>query len=114
MASPNITVVEVGPRDGFQVIASPIATDIKIEHIRRLHACGLRRIEVTAFVSPRAVPQMADAPEVLAVARTLPGLATQVLAPTAAHALRAAECRADRIAFVMSASEALLDTPSVA
>jgi hydroxymethylglutaryl-CoA lyase len=65
MESSRIEIVEVGPRDGLQSEAQVLATDAKVEFIRRLVAAGLRRIEVASFVNPRRVPQMADAEAVL-------------------------------------------------
>lgn len=65
----RVTIVEVGPRDGLQNESAPIPTAAKIAFIRALAAAGLRRIEATSFVSPKAVPQLADAAE---VAQALP------------------------------------------
>jgi hydroxymethylglutaryl-CoA lyase len=62
----KIEIVEVGPRDGLQSEPEVIATDVKVELIRRLVDAGLRRIEVASFVNPKRVPQMADAEAVLA------------------------------------------------
>jgi hydroxymethylglutaryl-CoA lyase len=62
----NVEMVEVGPRDGLQIDPVILPTEIKIELISRLLATGLKRIEVTSFVNPRKVPQMADAEQVLA------------------------------------------------
>src|SRR5689334_971922 len=61
-----IEIVEVGPRDGLQSEAQVLATETKVEFIRRLAAAGLPRIEVASFVNPKRVPQMADAEAVLA------------------------------------------------
>src|SRR5688572_970219 len=66
MMSRRIEIVEVGPRDGLQSEPEVIATDVKVELIRRLVDAGLRRIEVASFVNPKRVPQMADAEAVLA------------------------------------------------
>jgi hydroxymethylglutaryl-CoA lyase len=104
-AAPDITLVEVGPRDGFQTIGPFIPTSRKIEAIRTLYAAGLRRIEATSFVGPSAAPQMADAAEVLASAQALPGLQVQVLVPTLRHAQRALAAGAAGLAFVISVSE---------
>ncbi|MET0366171.1 MAG: hydroxymethylglutaryl-CoA lyase [Sphingobium sp.] len=104
-ASPTVTIVDVGPRDGFQPIGPQIPTATKIDVIRRLHAAGLRRIEATAFVSDTAVPQLADAADVLAAAQDLPGLDVQVLVPNQRHAERALAAGATRLAFVLSVSE---------
>ncbi|HEX4972882.1 MAG TPA: hydroxymethylglutaryl-CoA lyase [Steroidobacteraceae bacterium] len=62
----QVEMIEVGPRDGLQIDPLILPTATKIELIERLLACGLRRIEVTSFVNPRKVPQMADAEQVLA------------------------------------------------
>src|SRR5687767_2516047 len=62
----QVEMVEVGPRDGLQIDPLILPTPTKIELVTRLLAAGLRRIEVTSFVSPRKVPQMADAEQVLA------------------------------------------------
>ena len=99
------TIVDVGPRDGFQPIRPTIPTDRKIDVIRRLHAAGLRRIEATAFVSDTAVPQLADAKEVMSAAQELAGLDVQVLVPNQRHAERALAAGATRLAFVLSVSE---------
>lgn len=99
------TIVEVGPRDGFQSITQVIPTATKIELTTKLHAAGIRRAEVTAFVSPRAVPQLADAAEVLRAARKLEGMDAQVLVPNLRNAERALEAGAKHLAFVLSVSE---------
>ena len=62
----HIELTEVSARDGLQNEPQPVATAIKVELIERAIDAGLRRFEVTSFVSPRAVPQMADAEQVLA------------------------------------------------
>jgi hydroxymethylglutaryl-CoA lyase len=62
---PTVRIVEVGPRDGLQNIANAIPTTVKIELIERLRATGLRQIELTSAVSPKAVPQLADNQQVL-------------------------------------------------
>jgi hydroxymethylglutaryl-CoA lyase len=103
--SDAVSIVEVGPRDGFQSIAGMIPTQRKIEIVAALHAAGVRRVEATSFVSTAALPQMADAPEVLAAAKSLPGLDPQVLVPNARHAERALAAGADHLAFVLSVSE---------
>src|SRR6266478_5694062 len=85
----RIAIVEVGPRDGLQNEHAAIATANKIEFVNRLSAAGLPVIEVTAFVSPKWVPQMADASEVFAgIART-PGTRYTALVPNLAGLDRA-------------------------
>ncbi|MEO6031776.1 MAG: hydroxymethylglutaryl-CoA lyase [Burkholderiaceae bacterium] len=71
MIPSQVTLVEVGPRDGLQNEAQPVSAADKIELVRRLQAAGLREIEVTSFVSPKWVPQMADNAEVMAGVRRL-------------------------------------------
>lgn len=103
---PHIEIVEVSPRDGFQSIAPFIPTADKIRHIHALYAAGIRRVEAAAFVSPSALPQMADAQEVLFAIRSgLPDLDAQVLVPTARQAERALGAEARHLVFVLSVSE---------
>ncbi|HVY85200.1 MAG TPA: hydroxymethylglutaryl-CoA lyase [Caulobacterales bacterium] len=101
----EVELVDVGPRDGFQAIKPFIPTDTKIQLILALHAAGLRRVEGAAFVSPSALPQMADAAEILAATAALPDLEIQALAPNQRYAEKAIEAGARRIAFVLSVSE---------
>lgn len=105
MATSTVTLVEVGPRDGFQPIGPQIPTDTKIDFIKRLYDAGIRRVEATAFVSPRAVPQLADAAEVLSAVQQLPGLKAQVLVPNQRYCEKALQAGATFVAFVLSASE---------
>ncbi len=77
----TVDIIEVGPRDGLQNEAQPVPTDVKVELIHGLVAAGLRHIEATSFVSPKWVPQMADAPEVMAQIRRHPGVVYSVLTP---------------------------------
>jgi hydroxymethylglutaryl-CoA lyase len=72
--SPPIEIVEVGPRDGLQNESVLVSTEAKVELVRRAVAAGVRRVEVTSFVNPRRVPQMADADEVCAALRDVDGL----------------------------------------
>lgn len=100
----TVTIVEVGPRDGFQPITPVIPAAGKIAFVHRLFDAGLRRMEVTAFVSERSVPQLADAEEVLTAAQALPGLSAQVLVPNQRYCEKALQAGAMHIAFVLSAS----------
>jgi hydroxymethylglutaryl-CoA lyase len=102
----DILVSEVGPHDGLQSIRRPVPTEAKIRWIRALAAAGLREIEVGSFVNPRMLPQMADAAEVVAAARAIPGLTVLALAPDLKGVQRAAEARARKITMPVSASEA--------
>ncbi|MES3012936.1 MAG: hydroxymethylglutaryl-CoA lyase [Pseudomonadota bacterium] len=81
MVPNRVTLVDVGPRDGLQNEKLPIAAADKIELVERLQAAGLREIEVTSYVSPKWVPQMADAAEVMAGIRRRPGVRYSVLTP---------------------------------
>lgn len=101
----RITLVEVGPRDGFQSVGPFIPTPRKIGLIEALYGAGLRRIETTSFVSPSALPQMADAAEIVEAAGRLQGLDAQVLVPTARHAERALAAGATHLSAVLSVSE---------
>ncbi len=76
-----VTLVEVGPRDGLQNEAQPVPTATKIELVQRLQAAGCREIEVTSFVSPKWVPQMADNAQVLAGIARSPSVRYSVLTP---------------------------------
>ena len=81
MTPTQVTLVEVGPRDGLQNEAQPVSAVHKVELVQRLQAAGCREIEVTSFVSPKWVPQMADNSEVMAAIRRAPGVRYSVLTP---------------------------------
>ncbi|MGJ7522163.1 hydroxymethylglutaryl-CoA lyase [Variovorax sp. LT1P1] len=100
------TVREVGLRDGLQSIATVLPTARKLEWLRDAVAAGQREIEVGSFVPPRLLPQMADTAEVLAYAKTLPGLVASVLVPNLQGAERALEGDADLMILPLSASHA--------
>ena len=102
----RIEIVEVGPRDGIQGIGPFIPTAVKIDYLRRLVAAGLGRIEIGSFVSPAAVPQLRDTPELLAASAAMPGLDPQVLAPSERRGRDALAAGARHLAFVLSVSEA--------
>lgn len=101
----RITICEVGPRDGFQIEASFIPTKKKIEIINALFASGLRHMQVTSFVSPRAVPQLADAEAVLAGIDRPEGSMITALIPNLRGAERAVGAGVDAVHTVVSASE---------
>lgn len=101
----DVQIVEVGPRDGFQSVGPIIPTEKKVEILQALYATGVRRVEATSFVSKAAVPQLADAPEILMAADKLDGLDAQVLVPTARQAERAITAGARHLVFVLSVSE---------
>ena len=81
MLPQHVRIVDVGPRDGLQNEAAPVAATHKIRLVQLLQAAGLREVEVTSFVSPKWVPQMADAAEVLAGIERVPGVRYSVLVP---------------------------------
>ena len=81
MIPDHVTLVEVGPRDGLQNEARPVAAAHKIELVHRLQAAGLREIEVTSYVSPKWVPQMADNAQVMAAIQRPAGVRHSVLVP---------------------------------
>lgn len=101
----EVRIVEVGPRDGLQNERAPIAAAEKVQFVNRLAAAGLRAIEVTAFVSPRWVPQMADAEEVVRGIERRPGTTYSALVPNLAGLERAVEAGIDEIAIVAAASD---------
>ena len=97
---------EVGLRDGLQSISRVLPTAHKIEWIAAAYEAGQREIEVGSFVPARLRPQLADTAELLAFARTLPGLSASVLVPNLKGAERAMECEADLMLLPLSASHA--------
>jgi len=101
----DILVSEVGPRDGLQSIKRIMPTAGKQRWIAALAQAGLREIEVGSFVSPRALPQMADCAEVVAQAMNIPGLRVVVLVPNLKYAQRAFEAGAHLITIPVSVSE---------
>ena len=101
-----VTIREVGLRDGLQSIARTMPTAQKLEWVRDAHAAGQREIEVGSFVPARLLPQLADTEEVLAYARTLPGLCASVLVPNLKGAERALACNAHLMLIPLSASHA--------
>jgi hydroxymethylglutaryl-CoA lyase len=101
----EVTIVEVGPRDGLQNEARRVLTAIKIEFIERLAAAGLRVVEATSFVAPERVPQLADAADVLRGVRRKEGVRYPVLVPNERGLERALAAGADSIAIFGSASE---------
>jgi len=101
----RVTICEVGTRDGFQIEPEFIATEQKIDVVDRLAAAGMPRIEVTSFVSPKAIPQLRDAAEVMAAITRRPGTTYSALVPNDKGAVRAVDARADEIHTVVSASE---------
>ncbi|TDK22317.1 hydroxymethylglutaryl-CoA lyase [Luteimonas aestuarii] len=102
----SVRIVEVGPRDGLQNEKAIIPTAAKIELIDRLSRTGLRSIEATSFVSPKWVPQLADAAEVFAGIDKRDGISYPVLVPNETGYARAREAGAREVAVFTAASEA--------
>jgi hydroxymethylglutaryl-CoA lyase len=100
-----VRLVEVGPRDGLQNEPAPIATADKIRFVDALAAAGHRTIEVSAFVAPRWVPQMADAADVFAGLTRRPGVRYTALVPNLAGLGRAIAAGVDEVAVFAAASE---------
>jgi len=96
---------EVVTRDGFQIEPEFIPTDDKIALIDALSQCGYAKIEATSFTSPKAIPMLRDAEEVMGRIQRVPGVEYTVLVPNLRGAERALESRADELNLVMSTSE---------
>jgi len=106
MSSNHVTLFEMGPRDGLQNEKVMIPTADKIELINRLSDTGLQKIEATSFVSPKWVPQMADAAEVLANIQRKEGITYSALTPNLQGYERAKAAQANEVAIFAAASEA--------
>ncbi len=102
----HVVIREVGLRDGLQSIATVMSTERKRAWVHEAWAAGQREIEVGSFVPARLLPQLADTAEVLAYAKTLPGLTASVLVPNLKGAERALDCGADKMIIPLSASHA--------
>lgn len=100
----HVVIREVGLRDGLQSIQAVLPTARKLEWIAGAYAAGQREIEVGSFVPARLLPQLADTAELVAYAKTLPGLAVSVLVPNLKGAQRALETGADLLLVPLSAS----------
>ncbi len=109
MALPtSVRIYEVGPRDGLQNESTIVALDAKLEYIRLLRDAGMREIEATSFVSPRAIPQLTDADDLLPALRgaELDGPRYPVLVPNMRGMARAEAAGADALAVFTAASDA--------
>lgn len=102
---PHVILSEVAPRDGLQSIGAFVPTETKIALVRASYEAGLRRMEIGSFVSPRAVPQMADTGEVLKAAKQLAGLECTTLVPNRKGFEAAVNAGADRLGLFMSVTE---------
>ena len=106
MSQPEfVTLFEVGPRDGLQNEKDLVPTAVKVGLIDRLADAGLARIEATSFVSPKWIPQMADAAEVMAMLRPRPGVVYSVLTPNLKGYRAARAAGAQEVAIFAAASE---------
>ena len=106
IASPRrITIVEVAPRDGLQAEDRTLSTDVKLELLERLGDAGHTAIEATSFVSPKAVPQLADAEELMKRLKPRAGVRYAALVPNATGLERAISSGVNEIAVFASASE---------
>ncbi|MEK7346842.1 MAG: hydroxymethylglutaryl-CoA lyase [Pseudomonadota bacterium] len=102
----RVTVREVGLRDGLQSIARTLPTAQKLQWIQGAYDAGIREIEVGSFVPPKLLPQLVDTAELVAFAKTLPGLCVSVLVPNLKGAERAMDSGADWMLLPLSASHA--------
>jgi hydroxymethylglutaryl-CoA lyase len=102
----HVRIYEVGPRDGLQNESTTVPTEIKARFIGQLVDAGLREIEVTSFVSPRAIPQLADAEALFPMLPPTPGIRYPVLVPNARGMARAEAAGVDAIAVFTAATDA--------
>ena len=103
---PQVTLVDVGPRDGLQNEKQNVDTAHKVELVHRLTAAGLREVEVTSFVSPKWVPQMGDNAAVMAGLQRQPGVRYSVLVPNMKGLDAALPAKPDEVVVFAAASEA--------
>jgi hydroxymethylglutaryl-CoA lyase len=101
----DVTIVEVGPRDGLQSVEQTMATPAKCRWIDALAAAGLQHIQVGSFVSSRALPQMADCADVVRHALTIPDLRVSVLVPNVRYAQAAFDAGVHAVTIPVSVSE---------
>lgn len=101
----TVEVVEVAPRDGFQSIADPLGTERKIEVIQALIDAGIKRIEIGSFVSPKAIPQMADTGALVQHFKDVPGVRFSALVPNKRGAELALAAGVKELVYVVSVSE---------
>jgi hydroxymethylglutaryl-CoA lyase len=101
----RVHIMDVGPRDGFQAEHEWIPTEKKIEIVNALSKTGIPEIQATSFVHPKAVPQLADAEQVMMGIARQPGVKYQVLVPNVRGLQRALACKPDGVHLMMSVSE---------
>src|SRR5678815_749942 len=104
-APSGVAICEVVARDGFQSEPRFVPTANKVKFINELSQCGLAKIEVTSFTSPKAIPALADAADVVAQIDRVPGVVYSALVPNMLGAARALASKIDEINLVMSVSE---------
>jgi hydroxymethylglutaryl-CoA lyase len=105
MPTDPIRIVEVGPRDGLQNESNQVPTEIKVQFVDALSSCGLREIEVSSFVSPKWIPQLADAEQVFAGIQRVRGITYMALVPNEQGLERAERARVNKVAVFTAASE---------
>ena len=105
MTAVDVRIYEVGPRDGLQAEGVAVATEDKLRFISLLEAAGLREIEATSFVSPRAVPQLADADELIRGLQRQPGVRYPVLVPNQRGLERAIAAEVEAICLITAATD---------
>ncbi len=105
MSDRDVRIYEVGPRDGLQNETAPIPTEAKLRFIELLADAGLREIEATSFVSPKAIPQLADAGELMSRLERRPGMRYPVLVPNSRGLERAEAAGAEAVCVFTGASE---------
>ena len=105
----RVRIYEVGPRDGLQNEATPIPLETKVEFIARLANAGLQEIEATSFVSPKAIPQLADADDLLPRLPRDPGVRYPVLVPNERGMARAEAAGADALAVFTATTDAFTE-----
>jgi hydroxymethylglutaryl-CoA lyase len=101
----QVSICEVGPRDGLQIAKTRMATDAKIRWIKAIAAAGVKEIEVGSFVPPRVIPHLADTPEVVEECLKIPGLIVQALAPNLRGVQNAYAAGVHKISIPVSVSE---------
>ena len=101
----EVVLTEVGTRDGFQSEKKIVSTEDKIMLINELVKAGFKRIEFSSFVSPKAIPQLADADKVIQGVNRNNDVTFTALVPNLRGAIRALECQIDEIVVFLSASE---------
>jgi len=105
MEKKRVYIHDVALRDGFQIEPNFVATEEKVKLINRLSQTGLAKIEATSFVSPKAIPNLRDAEQVMRQIERVPGVVYTVLVPNVKGCERALDCKVDEINLVMSASQ---------